>query len=415
MDKAQVLVRMVARAFYETEAVVIVDSLIRHVALNVSDIQFIFQNSAKAKGQVTNNIGHLKAGGLITEFTRSETKANAQKPTSVAYYYIDYRHAVDATKFKLHTLGAALRKKAGPAEEKKEYKCPRCKAEYRELDVVGSVSADLSGFLCLQCGHTLEYIEQDAEDVEATGPVGAFNRSLGWVINLMQEIDNVFIPAVTSEGAFAAREEIPRPKAPLEGPKIEITSAPTSRPTAVKGLVTGPQKVEVSISSDADNTAAAQIAAAEQKERLAAQNALPEWHTRSTVSNEMTAAGQKEEAQRREREAEMGLLTSDNSDEKKVVQDDGLADIFAEIEAEQVQERLKRERKEEEEDEEEDDEDEDVEFEDVPPVSSARAVNGSGQPDAKRVKLVDVETPVSQATPGGSGYGEESEEEFEDV
>jgi transcription initiation factor TFIIE subunit alpha len=266
----------------------------------------------------------------------------------------------------------------------------------------------MASFLCLQCGHELDYIEQDAEDAEATGPVGAFNKSMGWLINLMQEIDHVVIPAVTSEAAFAQREEIPRPKAPLEGAKMEVTSTFMSRPSAVKGMATGPQKVEVSITSDADNTAAAQIAAAEQKERFAAQNALPEWHTRSTVSNEMTAAGKKEEAARREREAEMGLLTADNADEKKAVQDDGLADIFAEMEAEQEKERLKREREDEEEYEEDEDE---FEFEDVP-ASSANA-NGSGPPDAKRVRL-EVDTPASQATPA-SGDAEDSEEEFEDV
>lgn len=407
MDKAQVLVRMVARAFYETEAVVIVDALVRHIALSYSDIQFIFQNSMKMKGQLSTHLGHLKLGGLIREFTREETKAGAQKAVKVTYYYIDYRHAVDATKYRLHTLGLQLRRRAGPAEEKKEYRCPRCKSEFKEIDVIGSSSMDGSTFLCLTCGHDLEYIEQDAEDTEATGPVGVFNKSFGWLIHHMQLIDKVTIPGTTSEAAFAQREEVPRPKAPLDSVKLELTSAPTSRPAAVRGIITGPQKIEVSITSDAANTAAAQVAAAEQKQRLAAQNALPEWHTHSTISNEVTVVGQREELARREREAEMGLLSAGDADEKKDVRSDGLEDIFAEIEAEQAQEQLKREQEDEEEEYEEDDEDE---FEDVP--ASSADVNGGGPPDAKRVK-VEVDTPISQAT--GSGDAEDSEPEFEDV
>ncbi|KIW02418.1 uncharacterized protein PV09_06236 [Verruconis gallopava] len=411
MDKAQELVRMVARAFYDTEAVVIVDALVRHVALSLSDIYYVFQNSAKQKGQIPNCLGQLRLGGLITEFSREEIKANAQKPTKVTYYYIDYRHAVDATKYRLHTLGANLRKEAEPTEERKDYRCPRCKSEFKVIDVMERSSADGTTFLCLTCDHDLDYIEQDAEDAETTGPVGAFNKSLGWLINLLQDIDKVTIPATTSEGAFAAREEIPRPKAPLEGPKVETTSVPLSRPTAVKGMVTGPAKVEVIITSDADNTAAAQVKAAEQKQRLAAQNALPEWHTHSTISNEMTASGAREEAARREREAELGMLIADTTDEKKTVdKDDGLADIFAEIEAEQAQERLKREQQDEEE---EEDDEEDFEFEDVPASSvAANNSNGAELPEAKRLKM-DVDTPASQAT--GSGEAEDSEEEFEDV
>lgn len=263
--------------------------------------------------------------------------------------------------------------------------------------------------MCLQCGFILDYYPRDAEDAEATGPVGMFNKNLGWLINMMKEIDNVIIPSVTHEAAFADRIPLPRPKAPLEGLKMETTSVPAMRPSAVKGIITGPQKIEVSITSDADNTAAAQLAAAALKEKLASQNALPAWMTHSTVSNEMTNAGQREELARKEREAEVGLLTSDNAEEKKSTQDDSLDDVFAALEEDQRREQEARDR----EDDDEDEDEEDV-FEDV-------AVGANGDvPEAKKIKLdagagtpikLDVETPVTTV----SGDAEESEEEFEDV
>ena len=413
MDKAQILVRMVARAFYDPEAVVIVDALVRHIAMSYSDIQYIFGNAMKAKGHLLTFIGQLKSGGLIREFTRDELKANAQKAVKVTYYYIDYRHAVDATKYRLWMLGVRLRKEAGPLEEKKEYKCPRCKSEFREIDVIGNPSADMSTFICLTCGSDLEYIEQGNDDIEATGPVGAFNKSLGWLINHMQVIDKVTIPATSAEIAFAQREEIPRPKAPLPNAATgEHAQSTQIKPQAVKGMITGPQKVEVTISSDAANTAAAQIAAAEQKERLARQNALPEWHTHSTISNEVTAVGQREEAARREREAESRLMSSGIDEEKKDVKDDGLDDIFAQIEKDTEQERLRKEQEEEEEYETDEEEDE---FEDIPAssVGTNGAVNGNGgMPEAKKAKM-EAETPVSQATPVSGMDGDEDEEDFE--
>lgn len=414
MDKAQVMVRMVVRAFYEPEAVVVIDSLVRHICLNKGDLAVIFQNSMKHKNALDTVIGQLKLAGLIREHYREEMKANAQKPAKVVYYYIDYRYAVDATKYRLHTLGVQLRKQAGPSEEKKEYFCPRCKSEFREIDVIGNPSWDGSTFLCLTCQHELEYVEQGGadNDAEATGPVGQFNKSLGWLITLMQQIDKVTVPATTAEAAFAQRDEPPRPKAQLNAHnQVEIPSSqPVKAPTAVKGLVTGPQKIEVTITSEEDNTAAAQVAAAEQKQRLAVQNALPEWHTHSTVSNEMTAVGQREELARREREAEMGMLSVGDVEEKKDIKSDGLEDIFAELEAEQAQAQLRREREEEEEYEDDDDEDEEEEFEDVAPNGSAE-----GPPEAKKVKL-DVDTPVSQATPASADVDvEDDEDEFEDV
>jgi len=418
MDKAQELVRMVARAFYEPEAVVIIDALIRHICLNISDLSFIFSGAMRHKDALKAQVGLLKMSGLLREFTRQEMKQGAQKATLVTYYYIDYRHAVDATKYRLHTATAKLRKEAGPQEEKKEYRCLRCKGEFTEIEVMDRSSADGSTFICPNCGNNLQYIEQDSGDAEQTGPVGQFNKALEWLIRLMKEIDHVSVPAVTSEDAMALRDEPPRPPPQLNAhSKIDVPSSQVSRPVAVKGIATGPAKIEVSITSDADNTAAAQVAAAEQKQRLAAQNVLPEWHTHSTISNEVTAVGQREEAARREREAEMGLLSAGVEDEKKDVKADDLEDIFAQIEAEQAQERLKQE---EEEDEFEDEDEEEDEFEDV---AVNGGVNGSGhaiengngveQPDAKRAKL-EVDTPVSQATPA-SGDADDDEEEFEDV
>jgi transcription initiation factor TFIIE subunit alpha len=412
MDKAQLLVRMVARAFYDPECVVVIDALIRHTSLNYSDLAWLFQSSMKKKGDLSATLGMLKNGGLITEYTREETKQNAQKAVKVTYYFIDYRHAVDAIKYRLHTLGSNLRKLAGPAEEKKEYKCTRCKSEFKEIDVIGQPSSDGMTFVCLTCGYDLVYIEQDADDAEATGPVGVFNKGLGWLISNMQIIDKVTIPATSSEAAFAQREEPPRPKAQLNEHNQVIMPGQqvTKIKQDVKGMNVGPQKIAVNLATEEEMSEADKRAAADKKARDAAQNALPEWHTRSTVSNEITAIGQREEAARREREAEI-LLASGDADEKKDVKTDNLDEIFAQIEAEEKENQLKREREDEEEYEEDEDEDE---FEDVAPAVSTPAAkgNGNGAPEAKRVKI-EVDTPVSNVSVAGDG--EEDEDEFEDV
>ena len=187
------------------------------------------------------------------------------------------------------------------------------------------------------------------------------------------------------------------------------------QPTAVKGVASGLKNVEIAIISDADKTAAARQAEQQQKELFAAQNALPEWHTHSTVSNDITAAGKKEESARREREAEKVLLEAvEKEEDKKPDKEENAADsIYAMLKAEQEEQAKKRA----EEEEYEDDEDGD-EFEDVD-VGASGERNGDGAPQAKRVKLDPSVGGSSAATPnpptGNEDESDADDDEFEDV
>jgi transcription initiation factor TFIIE subunit alpha len=256
------------------------------------------------------------------------------------------------------------------------------------------------GFLCHNCGNPLDFFPNDPEAAESNGPLGVFNEQFGWLINALRDIDKSTVPETSKEAALAEKVPVPEEKTHgIQGPRFDL--APTKvMPTAVRGINTGPEKVEISITTNSETTAAQQAAAAELKARLASQNQLPEWHTRSTVTNEMTAAGQREEAARREREAEAGILMADSGEEKKAAADSSLEAIFAQIE----QDALAQEAEQDEEDEEED------EFEDV--ISDAL-------PEAKKVKLDDNNGTVTSSatgTPAGTAVDEDSEaEEFEDV
>jgi transcription initiation factor TFIIE subunit alpha len=136
MDQAQQLVRMMSRAFYDTEHRVVIDALIKHGALNVEEFRLIFNNTNKHKQEIQKLCGRLREGGIISVHAESETKPNALKPTSVEYFYIDYRKAIDSTKYRLLCITENLAKQAGPKQTRKEYKCQRCKSEWEELEVI---------------------------------------------------------------------------------------------------------------------------------------------------------------------------------------------------------------------------------------------------------------------------------------
>lgn len=271
--------------------------------------------------------------------------------------------------------------------------------------------ARASGFLCARCSYPLDEIDQGGQADDANDDTPAkFNKQFHPLITLMGEIDQLQIPAVEGKDAVANLVELPRDKTIDPGTKHEVIEDVVSRPTAVKGMVTGPEKISIQIGSSAEVNEKQRAADKARQEKIAMQNQLPSWHTQSTIAKETNGASTatvKQETNGTDSPA----IKTEQGVAKPATQD--LDGIFAQIEAE-------RRKKEMEEEEEEDDEDDDDEFEDVA-VGTPSAL-----PDAKRVKLElpIISTPSAAATPSnaatpavstGDGGEESEEDEFEDV
>jgi transcription initiation factor TFIIE subunit alpha len=332
-------------------------------------------------------------------------REGATKQTSREYYYIDYRRAIDACKYKIHKIDEHVKKNAKPTAEKAELKCTRCKSQYTTMDVLNSIdpepSSDSSGFLCLRCGHPLDEIDAggQADDMADDTPA-KFNKLFSPLLTLMAEIDQMKIPAVEGKDAVDARIELPRDKTIDPGTRHDVVETMASRPTAVRGMDTGPEKISIQIGSSAEQNEKQRAAEKARQEKISMQNQLPTWHTESTVVK--NANGTTTTIKQEVNGTNAAGVKTEPSDSKTA----NLDAVFAQIEAE-------RQRKQQEEDDEDDDEDED-EFEDVA-VGTPSTV-----PDAKRVKLESsaAPTPSAAATPAastGDGGDESEEDEFEDV
>lgn len=343
-------------------------------------------------------------GTDLCRYTQQVMREGATKQTSKEYFYIDYRRAIDACKYKIHKIDEMVKKNAKPTAEKAELRCSRCKSQYTMMDVLNSIDPepthDSSGFLCLRCGHPLDEIDAggQADDMADDTPA-KFNKLFSPLLNLMAEIDQMKIPHVEGKDAVDAKIDLPRDKNIDPGTRHEVVETVVARPTAVKGIDTGPEKISIQISSTAEQNEKQRAAEKARKATTDTQNQLPTWHTNSTVVKETngTATTIKEESNGKDSTAvktEVPETTTQNLDA-----------VFAQIEAE-------RQRKEQEDEDDEDDEDDD-EFEDVAVGTPSTA------PDAKRVKLESSAAPTplsSAATPAASNGGDESEEdEFEDV
>ncbi|KAF2030795.1 hypothetical protein EK21DRAFT_64830 [Setomelanomma holmii] len=403
------LVRTVVRMFYETEHVVVMDALCYHGALPISDLVLILDAGKNSK-HVGKIVGKLKEAGMCTVYTQQVMRDGATKQSSKEYFYIDYRRAIDACKYKIHKIDEAVKKNAKPTAEKAELKCPRCKSQYTTMDVLNSIdpepTPESSGFLCLRCGHALDEIDAggQADDMADDTPA-KFNKLFSPLLNLMAEIDTIKVPEQNGETVVDERIELPRDKTIDPGTKHEVVKTVVSRPTAVKGLDTGPEKVNIQIGSSAEQNEKQRAADKALQQKISMQNQLPSWHTESTVvknANGTTTTTIKEESNG----TDSAAVKTEQSEAKGATQN--LDTIFALINAE-------RNKKEQEDDDDEDEDDDDDDgFEDVT-VGTPSAV-----PDAKRVKLESsaAPTPSSAATPAasnGDGGDESEEDEFEDA
>ncbi|KAI9827934.1 MAG: hypothetical protein M1819_006877 [Sarea resinae] len=383
MELAKTLIRSVARAFYDTEHILVVDALMIHSALRDDDLALLLGMQVKGLRKLC---GKLREDRLLAVHSRSETREGMQRPITKDYYYIDFHLTIDAIKYRIYKITKQVEGMFMPTEEKKDYFCPKCKSRWTQLQVLDNPGP--FGFNCHRCGNPLQHADESAADRSGHEKQSRLMSQLNGMLKLLQEIDKTAIPNNDFDAALSVAVPVQRNQ--QTNPTRHMVPLTTGRavPTSVKGLATEAPQIEVSLTTSSEKTAAEHAAVAERNAALAAQNALPVWYTNSTVSGEATALGKKEAAAQREREA-IGLpagaapLKREESEDVKKKGDDkdsaALEAYFAELAAEkEKQAREDREEEEEEEDGSDGDEDEDEgDFEDVTPAPAAGVGNGS--------------------------------------
>jgi transcription initiation factor TFIIE subunit alpha len=200
------------------------------------------------------------------------------------YYYIPLHPVIDAIKYRVSRLTSIVRAQYTPSEDRAEYVCRRCGAEWTELDVLSLVSEE--GFECQQCGNILERTEdvRGEEGVDRTGHEknSRLMAQLDNMLKLLRQIDATEIPPNDFDTAWDHKIDIKRNQ--QTHPSRPAIAAP-SRQQAVRGnMKTDASAIEVSLTSSAEKSKAEQAAEAARKAALEKQNALPVWHTHSTVS-----------------------------------------------------------------------------------------------------------------------------------
>lgn len=418
MDLAKTLIRSVVRAFYDTPFVLVIDALMVHSALPNEDLAYLLQIPSK---ELRKLCGKLKEDRLLSVHSRLETREGQQRPINKDYYYVDFHATIDAIKYRIFHLTQKVESMYKPSEEKKDFHCPRCKAQWTELEVLDRPV--LEGFECHRCGGLLERKEElDAGDSTGHAKQSRLMDQLFGLLKMLQQVDSEDIPSNDFDTAFSHAVHVERNIVVNPGQQRVTFNAPEPPPAAVKGMM--PQLVaaqlDVSVTTGSERTTAEQAAEAQRKANIAAQNILPVWHTTSTVTGETTVAGKKDG----EQQVNGRALLKEEEDEKKIsTEDEQMAAYYAEMRREEdielERKRVAREQEAASEDEDEGD------FEDVlaasrngtpsssmsenwkgPPVSQTNgSVKRKGSESGSSAPATNTSTPIGsgQAIEEGDG------------
>ncbi|RJE26269.1 transcription initiation factor [Aspergillus sclerotialis] len=364
MDLANTLIRSVVRAFYETRHILIVDALFIHSVLHAEDLAFLLGMQQKDLRKLC---AKLREDRLIAVNPRTEIRDGSTRPVNRDYYYIPLHPVIDAIKYKVSKLTSTIKAQYTPSSERKEYICLRCGMEWTELDVLSLVSEE--GFECQNCGAILQNTEdvKGAEGVDRTGHEknSKLMAQLDKMLKLLKQIDSVEIPPNDFDTAWDHKVDV------IRNQQINPTRAAYAVPSAKQEAVRGNAKtdttaLEISLTSTEEKSAAEQAEESARKAAVEKQNALPVWHTHSTVS---TNAGNVSNI-KTETDVDIKPEIKEEEEQKPAV--DALDDKVAAYYAEMAREKA-LEAQEDASSAEEDDSDEFDEFEDVGGVSASNS------------------------------------------
>ena len=323
------------------------------------------------------------------------------RPIHKDYYYVNYHATIDAIKYRIYRLSNQVSDLYKPSEQKKDYYCPRCQARYDQLEVLHNVDLSTDAFLCNRCGYVLQRDEENANNGPGHERSSQLNAQLGKFLGIMGQIDEQDIPANNFETALAVaipvrRNEDVNPKQKYN----PVEQRAETVPTAVKGNNTSltSTPLALSLTSSVESFAAEKASQNQRNAELAAQNALPIWHTASTITGETTALGNRERERLQKNENYEVLPIAKSTDEKAegTALNDELAAYY--IQMQQEKERDAREEQDE-------STDEDDEFEDVEGTNGDVVAFTSSEP------AITTGSPSSFQNAYGLGVKDESDSE----
>ncbi|KAK5056515.1 hypothetical protein LTR84_012046 [Exophiala bonariae] len=394
MEEAKTLIRTTVRTFFtHPKQILIIDALMLHSVLHIEDLAVLLSTQPK---DIRALINPLRSARLLTTHSRVEVRVGTQRGVTRDYYYCPFHPAIDAIKYRI----AKLRKRVNDLykedeTKRKDWRCPRCKAEYEELDILDKIGDD--GFFCDRCGATLVQNMQALKDKGSHEKILKLNSQLKKFDDIIHKIDHKTIPENDFISAWERKKDVPRERGgrePNQYMELKRDDKNAKRgPDMVKT-----ENLAVNLTSGAEQDREEAEKKEERRKLLAKQNQLPAWHTSSAIGLNAGGVSVKSEGSgtngllmKKEEELDekkpLDLLNNASSSSTAPATTNTMQDEVAAYMAEMEREREEAEKRAKEEDEEED---EDFEFEDVVGTSVVGTPASSSQPTSSMAPLNGV-------------------------
>lgn len=346
------------------------DSIYLSHRLHAEDLAFLLGMQQKDLRKLC---ARLREDRLIASHTRAELRDGSTRPVNREYYYIPLHPVIDAIKYKVSKLTSTIKAQYTPSEERKEYICLRCGSEWTELEVLSLYSDE--GFECQNCGAVLERTEdvKGTEGIDRTGHEknSKLMAQLDKMLKLLKQIDSVEIPPNDFDTAWDHKVDVIRNQ--RTHPTKAAVAVPSRKQESVRGNAkTDAAALEISLTSSEEKSAAEQAEEAARKAALEKQNALPVWHTHSTVST--TAGNVNVNVNNNIVKPDVTIkpeIKAEEADEERKPDVDTLDDKVAAYYAEMAREQALQAQEDASSAEEDSDEEFDEEFEDVDAISAS--------------------------------------------
>ncbi|KAJ9651113.1 hypothetical protein H2198_009592 [Neophaeococcomyces mojaviensis] len=407
MEPAKSLIRTTVRSFLpQPRAILITDALLIYSVLHLDDLVILFATQAK---DLRKELNSLLAHRLISKATRAEARVGAARAIQREYYYINFHESVDAIKYRIVKLLEKVKALYSEDQTKrKDWSCPRCKAEYDEYAILDKISPD--GFYCERCGEVLVQNEAAVRERGDHAKIRQINDQLRPFQDLIAQIDRQAVPENTFDEAWEKKRDIPKSREHMGAGKAVYVALdrPQKEDQLRRQEVVSAENIKVTIATATERERADAEAKRRAAELNARKNVLPEWHTKSAIGLDSGRPVKSEDGgasplpgiKREEDEKKASIL------EESKMQDD-LDAYMAEMERERLQkEREEAERAEQDEEEEEDD------FEDVPgssaigtPISSQQIIKQEKSPTSSRINGIKRELDADGDSISGTSTG----------
>ena len=153
---AEALISTVARAFYDDEAICLIDVLIRDKFLRDDDMAPRLSLPAR---RLRATLQFLQEEHLVRLETVDDLAQGGSQATK--FYYLDYNRAVHSIRLRLHLLRKQLEQAELRARSSSFYLCPgykekRCNGRYTEEEAQQVLDMSTGLFLCQECARNYE-------------------------------------------------------------------------------------------------------------------------------------------------------------------------------------------------------------------------------------------------------------------